>query len=178
MAFDRIVIHDIIYYMTPEKEKYYEQATQKLLKTIDEMGLDDLHRLRAKNLVLLFRDSFKLPEVKAKTLAPYLGKDIKSLTYDSDGFCRAASIDFALMMGVKDWQVRYVDSSLWTYGSHYFLVHTPSNTVLNLTYDQFANIGLSVPYEFGHPIDYSLDNISTKFAQAINLTPLLANQKE
>ena len=177
MAFDRIIKYDIIYVMTPEKEKFYEKATRKLLDTVDKMGLDEISHMRAKNLVLLFRDSFKLRDVKNKTLAPYLGDKIKDLTYDSDGFCRAASINFALMMGGKDWQVRYIDSSLWTYGSHYFLMHIPSKTVLDLTYDQFEILGLSVPYEFGHKIDYSLDNISTKFAKALNLTPLLNNQK-
>ena len=53
--------------MTPEKEQYYENATRKLLKTIDSMGLDKIERLRAKNLTLLFRDSFKLPDVIYKT---------------------------------------------------------------------------------------------------------------
>ena len=157
--------------MTPEKEEYYEKATRTLLKTIDEMGLDRLERIRAKNLVLLFRDSFKLPNVKYETFRDELGDNIGCLTYDSEGFCRVASINFALMMGnIKEWQLMYINE-LWTYGAHHYLMHMPSKTILDLTYDQFTHYGIKVPYSIGYklPLHLGSNDMADKFASAIEI---------
>ena len=159
--------------VTPEKEAYYENATRKLLKTIDGMGLGLAERARAKSLVLLFRDSFKLTDVKYATFSQ--DTDIKYFTYDSDGFCRASSIDFALMMGGEpNWQVKYL-SKLWVHGPHHYLLHKPSKTVLDLTYDQYTHSGLEIPYELGIRIPYSMQagDSPERFAKAVGLTPLI-----
>ena len=166
--------------MTPEKEKYYENATKKLLKTIDEMGLDKLKSARARSLVLLFRDSFKLPTVKYKTFKDELGDNIGYLTYDSEGFCRAASISFALMMGdIKEWQLMYVNE-LWTYGAHHYLMHMPSKTILDLTYDQFTNYGIEIPYDIGSkiPLRVANDDSVIKFASAVGIPDIWAELKK
>ena len=161
--------------MTPDKEKIYKNATQKLLTTIDSMKMDKIQRMRAKNLALYFRDSFKLSNVKYDTFWTDLGKDMKNLTYDSDGFCRAASVNFALMMGgAPDWKLMYIDK-IWTYGPHHYLLHAPSKTVLDLTYDQYTNVGISVPYSLGKPIKLAFkeEDIALRFAEALQLTPIL-----
>ena len=161
--------------MTPDKEKIYENATQKLLTTIDKMKMGKLQRVRAKNLALYFRDSFKLPNVKYDTFWVDLGEDMKNLTYDSDGFCRAASVNFALMMGGgPDWKLMYI-GNLWTYGPHHYLLHTPSKTILDLTYDQYTNAGIAVPYSLGSPIklEFRDKDIAMRFAEALQLTPVL-----
>lgn len=182
MAFDRIIIHDIIFGMTPEKEKYYEQATRKLLNTIDTMGLDKPHRLRAKNLILLFRDSFKLPTVKYKTFAAELGNNIGFLKYDSDGFCRVSSLTFGLLMGAApDWKLMYIDD-IWTYGPHHFLFHVPSKQILDITFDQYTNYHLDIPYDIARELPYNLipnDNVlSFSNAVGIDLLAELKKQKE
>lgn len=161
--------------MSPDKEIEYENATQKLIATIDKMGLSQSERLRAKNLVLLFRDSFKLPYVRQKTFKEPGKEYIDHSTYYSDTFCRAASNNFAKMMGgAPNWQVRYI-GDLWTYGPHHFLMHVPSRTILDLTYDQYTQCGLEIPYDRGYPIPIDeKDQSSKNFADALKLdfTPL------
>lgn len=143
--------------MTPEKERYYEDATRKLLKTLDTMNLGKIPTMRAKNLVLLFRDSFKIPTIKYKTFEHELGNSLGFLTYDSDGFCRVASMNFGIMMGgTKHWQMMYIDD-IWTYGPHHFLMHIPTKTVFDLTYDQYTNHDITVPYDIARPISYQMD---------------------
>lgn len=159
--------------MTPEKEQFYENATMQLLKTIDSMGLDKIPRLRAKNLTLLFRDSFKIPTVKYKTFEHELGNSLGFLKYDSDGFCRVASTNFGIMMGgAKHWRMMYIDD-IWTYGPHHFLTHIPTNTVLDLTYDQYTNHDITIPYNIARPISYQIDTPDKdpvlRFAHAVGI---------
>lgn len=162
--------------MLPEKEVFYENATKKLLDTIDKMKMDKLPRMRAKNLVLLFRDSFKLPDIKQKTFKD----NTDCFTYASDGFCRVSSINFALMMGgMPDWQLRYI-GDLWTYGPHHYLFHVPSKTILDLTYDQYAHAGLEIPYHLSKAIDFDFekDDSAVRFAQTLGLQSLATNKKQ
>ena len=168
--------------MTPEKEQYYENATRKLLKTIDSMGLDKIERLRAKNLTLLFRDSFKLPDVKYKTFWRELGDNMNHFTYDSDGFCRVSSITFLnTIKNPKDWKLMYI-GYLWSYGPHHYLMHIPSNQILDLTYDQYTHNGIEIPYDIGIETSYKLVNKDNTFDFAksvgIDLTNLLKKQKD
>lgn len=167
--------------MLPEREKFYEQATQKLLATIDKMKMDKFRRVRARNLVLLFRDKFKLPEIKHAVFEPDLTKEkIAALTYDSDAFCRVASINFALMMGgAPEWKLMYIDK-MWTYGPHHYLVHMPSNTIFDLTYDQYAHAGIDIRYDLGRQISYDIDEeeATQRFAKKLGLTSLVFNKQK
>lgn len=166
--------------MKPDKEKYYEQATRNLLATIGKMKMDKIPRLRATNLALRFRDSFKLPEVKFDTFWTDLDVDLDRFTYDSDGFCRAASVNFALLMGGEpEWKLMYIGKS-WTYGPHHYLLHVPSETVLDLTYDQYANVGIDIPYRLGKPIeiDFKDERVEGRFARALQLTSFLENNQK
>jgi len=167
--------------MTPDKEKIYENATRALVFTIEKMKMEKMRRLRAKNLVRYFRDSFKLSNVKYDAFWTDLGEEMERLSYDSDGFCRAASVNFALMMGGEpEWKLMYIDN-LWAHGPHHYLLHVPSKTVLDLTYDQYTHAGISIPYQLGKPIKLELrkNEIESRFAKALDLTPVLAsNQKD
>lgn len=168
--------------MTPEKEQYYENATKKLLKTIDSMGLGKIERLQAKNLALLFRDSFKLSNVKHETFWHELGKDMNRFTYDSDGFCRVSSITFLnTIKNLKDWKLMYI-GDLWTYGPHHYLMHVPSKQILDLTYDQYTHNGIQIPYDMGSEISYKLTEKDNTFDFAksigIDLPNLLRKQKD
>lgn len=166
--------------MTPDKEKIYKNATNTLIATIEKMGMGKLQRMRAKNLVLFFRDSFKLPEIKHKTFWADLGEGMYRLDYDADGFCRAASVDFAKLMGGKsDWKLMYIDDS-WTYGPHHYLFHVPSKTILDLTYDQYTHVGMKVPYYLGKPIEleFKEQDIEGRFAKALDLTHLFNNNQK
>lgn len=156
--------------MISDKEKFYETATQKLLQTVDEMGLDRRDRMRAKNFILLFRDSFKLESVKSATFMPSIGNKYKLFSYDSDGFCRAASASFVSLMNSPQWQLRYINE-IWTFGPHFYVYHVPSKTVLDLTYDQYTSTGLTVPYEMGAATKFGREEklVTTRFLNAVGI---------
>ena len=64
--------------MNKQKEQLFEGATRKLISQLDTMGLEARSRMRAKNFVLLFRDSFKLDSVKNATFSCVIGDDYRS----------------------------------------------------------------------------------------------------
>jgi hypothetical protein len=133
--------------MNLEKETFYKNATNKLLKQLDTMKMSDMERHQAKKLVVLFRNSFKSEEVKRATF----NRDIPEFTYYSDGFCKASSFAFINATDSKKWKLMYINE-LWTYGPHFYLMHIPSQQVFDLTADQFTNNGMSVPYFMGAPV--------------------------
>ena len=154
--------------MNKNKNDLYERATNILLRQLDEMNLDQSQRLRAKNFVLLFRDSFKIDAVKRAT---FMGVDYKVFPYDSYGFCRASSFSFVALMNNPDWQLMYIND-LWTYGPHYFVMHMPTGRVLDLTFDQYVfNDGVIVPYHMGRAtrIDADGKNVVTRFLHSAGL---------
>ena len=55
--------------------------------------------------------------------------------------------------------------------SHHYLKHIPSGQFFDLTYDQFAIYGQTVPYEIGTPAAYRLypNNDIMRFADALNV---------
>lgn len=160
--------------MTKNQTKYFESATRTLLEKIDEMNLNPIQRLNAKNITLHFRDAFHLSHVKIETFYELNIDEIKQLTYDADGFCMASSTNFASLMGGEKtgWQLMYI-GNLWTYGPHFYVLHKPSNTVFDLTYDQFH--GIPIPYNLGSPVnlDEALQDRRPKaFAKALNFNPM------
>ena len=166
--------------MKPEKEKYYKKTTLALLATIEKMKLEKMQRMRAKNLVLYFRDSFKLPDVKYQTFWQDIGEGMNRFTYDSDGFCRVSSINFIKQMGKNpDWKLMYIDSS-WLYGPHHFLVHEPSRLILDLTYDQYTHAGMYIPYNLGKPIQIETEDedATIRFARALNLPEIISSKQK
>ena len=157
--------------MDARKEQKFEDATKKLINQLDTMGLDKRSRLQAKNFVLLFRDSFKLDKVKRATFENTIGDDLKLFTYDSDGFCKAASCSFVgLMNNPKEWRLMYINE-IWAYGPHFFVQHIPSGQPFDLTYDQYDHSGISVPYYIGRPIKMTGDakNTAKRFLKSIGV---------
>jgi len=148
----------------------YENATRGLLKSIDTMVSDKGQRMRAKNFVLLFRDSFKLESVKHETFYKDIGYSYKKFPYDSYGFCRASSFSFIALMNNPDWQLMYIDD-LWTYGPHYFIMHMPTHTPFDLTFDQYVYDGVHIPYDMGRPVKIDADgkNVIVRFLHAVGL---------
>lgn len=149
---------------------FYENATRKLLHDIDAMGLDKTARMRAKNFVLLFRDSFKLDSVKSATFMPSIGERYKTLEYDSAGFCRAASAAFVSLMNSSEWKLMQIGED-WTFGPHFFVMHVPTGRVLDLTYDQYTATGLTVPYALGRGVAIEREETlsMTRFLHATGL---------
>lgn len=149
---------------------HFEQATRRLVGSLDTMGLDQRSRLRAKNLVLLFRDSFKLEPVKRATFRYDIGDDYLKLPYDSYGFCRASSFAFLALMDNPQWQLMYIDDA-WAYGPHYYIIHLPSKSILDLTYDQYDLDGVTIPYALGRPvqIDANGRDVVIRFLHAIGV---------
>ncbi|MBR1379998.1 MAG: hypothetical protein IJ560_00200 [Alphaproteobacteria bacterium] len=159
--------------MTPEQKQYYADATQKLLSKIDKMNLDSGTRTRAKKLTRIFRDAFGCEKIKYETLYPEIAEfgDLSLFKYDSEGFCRAASNAFTTIIGntPRVWQLMYI-SEIWEHGPHHYLMHMPSETIFDLTYDQFTGAGIySVPYDLGYAVKMKTngDEISQRFVRSI-----------
>ena len=144
--------------MDISQNKFYEGFTQILLKTIDGIGLEQKQRIRAKNLVLLFRDSFKSDDVRRATFPDEepLPPETAGKIWASTGFCRASSIAFHTLMGgdKNGWRLMAIPDIFFPYGPHHYILHKPSNTVVDLTADQFTHhSGLTnIPYHLGKPI--------------------------
>ena len=152
------------------KKEFYEHATQSLLKQLNTMGLGSDEKRNAIFYTKLFRETFKYDEIKKYMFVTKESK-IWDLGYDSAGFCRIASATFSLVMGVKDWELRCVDANQWHgNASHHYLRHIPSGQFFDLTYDQFAVEGLSVPYEIGTQAAYQLAHSDImKFTDILNI---------
>ena len=157
--------------MDKQKEQLFEDATRKLIRQLDTMGLSQRSRMQAKNFVLLFRDSFKSEDVKKATFSRVIGQDYKLFPYDSYGFCKAASCSFvALMNEPQEWRVMYIDE-MWTYGPHYYVQHIKTGQAFDLTYDQYTYDRLSVPYDMGRPVKINREAQDTvvRFLHSVGL---------
>lgn len=171
--------------MDKSQNKFYEGFTRILLDTIDGMGLERAQRLRAKNLVLLFRDSFKSADVRRATFPDEEPEkpEIANRIWASNGFCRASSIAFQVLMGGAEngWYLYAIPDIFYPYGPHHYILHKPSNTILDLTKDQFTHhSGLdNVPYHVGKPVfDKVTPNDSpANFARALGID-LVAEAKK
>jgi len=157
--------------MQQDKKLFYEKATQKLLSQIDGMGLKPDTKRQAIYFTRLFREAFKFDEIKKYTfITPY--SNLWDLGYDSAGFCRAASITFAIVMGLTDWKLMYIDDIAWAAREpHHYLKHIPSGEFFDITYDQFEFNGYTVPYELGSEAIFGLKPMDTpiKFARALDI---------
>lgn len=156
--------------MRKENLAVYEKVTRGLLRQLDDMCLPRQQRLQAKNLTLLFRDSFRQESVKHATFYINVGNAYKDFPYDSYGFCRASSFSFCALMDSPDWQLMYIDD-VWKYGPHFYVVHIPSGTPFDLTFDQYAYDGHSIPYHLGRPIKIDADgkNVIVRFLHSVGL---------
>ncbi len=153
----------------PEHKLFYEAATKRILAQLDSLGLPADKKQRAVKLVNLFRESFTHDDVKKATFIDG-DNDIWDLGYDSGGFCRVASITFAIAMDFHDWQLMHVEKEDWV-APHHYLKHIPSGKFFDITYDQFAINGLEVPYEIGKKAAYNLsfNDDTSKFAKSVGL---------
>lgn len=157
-----------------EKKEFYKSATQNILSQLGGMGLSESDKHRATYLILLFREAFKYDELKKYVFITPQQK-IWNLGYDSAGFCRVASITFAIVMGLKDWQLMCINDNQWDgNSSHHYLKHIPSGKFLDITYDQFSFEGFDVPYELGHNALFGLvpGDMTFKFAHKLDINLL------
>jgi len=144
--------------MDTSQNKFYEAFTRLIIETIDRMGLEQTQRLRAKNLALLFRDSFKSDDIRRATFPDEKPEapEIADRIWASNGFCRASSIAFQVLMGGEEngWRLMAIPDMFFPYGPHHYILHKPSNIILDLTADQFTHhSGLDkIPYHVGKPV--------------------------
>ena len=165
-----MVFIGIISNMTrPEHKVFYEQATKNILAQLKTLNLTPEKYKRATELVYKFRTAFTQEDVKKAT---FINSEIWDLGYDSAGFCRVASISFALAMGAYEWRLMSIDQDEW-YGEmgHHWLKHIPSGKVFDITYDQFTVDGLKLPYHLGTPTAYNLSlcDETHKFAKFVGI---------
>ena len=155
----------------PEHKHYYEQATKNIMAQLKMLNLSPDKYKRATDLVLKFRKAFTQDEVKKATFITPEDKTW-NLGYDSAGFCRVASISFAVAMDFHEWQLMGIDEKSWSGGmGHHWLKHVPTGKVFDLTYDQFTVKGLKLPYHLGHEAKYnlSLQDETHKFAKFVGI---------
>ncbi len=154
-----------------DKKQFYNDATNRLLLQLNDMDLSPKDKQNAIFYTKLFREAFKYDEIKQYTFVTP-ESNIWDLGYDSAGFCRISSTAFSIAMGINDWKLMRVDAEQWDgNASHHYLRHIPSGKFFDLTYDQFAVEGLTVPYEIGKPAAYRLypNNDIMRFADALNI---------
>ena len=155
----------------PEHKVFYEEATKNILAQLKMLNLSPEKYKRATNLVILFRKAFQQDDVKKAT---FINPDSKiwDLGYDSAGFCRVASITFAIAMDFHEWQLMAITKDDW-YGKmgHHWLQHVPTGKVFDITYDQFTVDNLKLPYHLGSKAAYnlSLQDETHKFAKSVGL---------
>jgi hypothetical protein len=150
---------------TKSKKNFYDSATASILSQITNFGLSNTNKDKAIHFIKLFRELFKYNEIKQYMFITPESR-IWNLGYDSAGFCRIASVSFAVIMGVKDWQLMCINDNLWLgQASHHYLQHIPTGNFLDITYDQFAFYGKEIPYELGHSTAFNLSrgDMSWKF---------------
>lgn len=155
----------------PEHKVYYEQATRNILARLKELNLTPEKYKQATELVVKFRNAFTSDEVKKATFITPDSK-IWNLGYDSAGFCRVASISFAIAMDFHDWQLMSINKDQWVgQMGHHWLQHVPTGKVFDITYDQFTVDNLKLPYHLGKKTAYglSLQDEAHKFAKAVDL---------
>lgn len=159
--------------MTIENTKnFYDLATQKILKKIDELGLSKEDTIKAHSYAKIFRRAF-LSDAVAKTMFNEKpDPKRKNYIYRSSGFCRVASFAFAAAMGAGNWELMCIKENEWDGKTeHHYLRHIPSGKFLDLTYDQFAIKGKYVPYELGHHANLvsTLQTDGLQFANAAGI---------
>ena len=153
------------------KQEFYDDATAKLLNQINKLKLDSKKKHDAVLYTRVFRELFKLDEVKKYTFVTDENK-IWDFGYDSAGFCYAASVSFAIALGIKDWQLMCIDGDKYAgLMDHHYLKYIPTGEFFDITYDQFAVEGITVPYELGTPAQFSLSSKDTpyRFAKAVGI---------
>ena len=144
--------------MIEDKRIYFEESTRDLLKRLDEMQLDKISRIRAKNFTRAIRDAMTKTYVQTQTFNIFPHQC--DLNYPSLGFCRVSSLAFINLMSEHnilndEWDLYAVSNeSLY----HHFLKHRPDNIVFDLTFDQFTVDGITVPYDIAHKTDIGLLN--------------------
>jgi len=154
-----------------EKKNFYEKATLNLLTQLAKFGLSDDARNNAVYYTRLFRAAFKIDELKQFVFVDDKNT-IWDLGYDSAGFCRISSSIFSIALGIRDWKLMRIDPDQWIgKASHHYIQHIPSGMFFDLTYDQFAIDGLTVPYDIGKPATYGLypKNDTMRFADALDI---------
>ena len=70
----------------------------------------------------------------------------------STGFCYAASeVIYRLTGGKNNWKKVAISKAKWEHGGHCYLINKGTNTILDITSDQYELLGISIPYELGMP---------------------------
>ena len=155
----------------PEHKVFYEQATKNILAQLKMLNLSPEKFKRATNLVLQFRKAFQQDDVKKATFITATDKTW-NLGYDSAGFCRVASITFAIAMDFHEWQLMTIGKDDWCGEmGHHWLQHIPTGKVFDITYDQFTVDNLKLPYHLGRKAAFnlSLQDETHKFAKSVGL---------
>ncbi len=113
-------------------------------------------------IIELLRNTFNNDEIKREVLDDeWYELNIES-GINSTGFCFSASeVLYRLTGGNDNWQIKYLqDPTHWENGTHYFLKRRANNEIVDITADQYTEIGVEIPYNLARGT--GLRNISNK----------------
>lgn len=94
--------------------------------------------------------AFKRNDVKKEVLTDEWYDKNMSSGIDSTGFCYVASEVIYRMTGGKSvWKKVSITDSKWEHGGHCFLINKQTNQILDVTKNQFTELGITIPYHIG-----------------------------
>lgn len=82
------------------------------------------------------------------TVTPVRYPNVREVGRRLAGQCDNAAAMFKHLAGDSEagWRTMNLPADAWAYGSHWFLLHVPTGTVVDPTYDQFPP-NVRIPYE-------------------------------
>lgn len=151
--------------MLQDKLDFFHNFTKQLLDIVDGLKLKNCDSI--KSLILRTRTAFLSDQVRNQVFGSDMAQKLKH--YPANGYCGVACFSFLEAIKDKNWQVMYINET-WTYGPHFYLLHKPTKTVLDLTADQFISDGIKdIPYWMGQKATVSeyFQNKVKRFALAM-----------
>ena len=115
----------------------YLKLSQDIMNDLDE-------------LIAHLRQAFSSDEIKRMVLdQEWLQRNYDS-GIDSTGFCRiACEVIYKLTGGTQKWILKIISRRSWEYGSHYFLEEKGTGNIVDITSDQYTELGITIPYNLG-----------------------------
>lgn len=181
----------------PKKYLSYEQATEKLVKQVQNMSLPAQFKTRYDlgEMVYKFRETFKNKDLRKEVLSQKYEEERFKNNKFSAGFCGIASYTWNHLFRMPDkseiWRLKQFSNNRIVYGlsDHVWLENKFDGSILDLSFDQSLNDEnefIEIPYFLG---DYSNSNFffnrAFKFAKKMDIDledivfiNMLHNQKE
>lgn len=99
-------------------------------------------------IITQLKKAFENENVKRAVLqTEWLEKNIQN-KINSIGFCYSASeVIYRLTGGKENWKKMSISKSKWKHGGHCYLMNKKTGERLDITSDQYTELGIKIPYE-------------------------------